>query len=223
MNVEHLIGAFEFFHGKVDGFFPDREIFRVACLEFDQFFADRLPDLSVGCNLFVGLFVDANQLGNRIALERRAIQQILPAVNHHPELRAPIADVIVANDFVAEKRSDPRERVTQHGAANVTDVHRLRDIGRAEIDHDPFRRRRFLHSEPLVAQQFRGFRGDGLGPKRQVDEAGAGDLGRIAPFTNVEMRPISSAPERADFLRAVWPGRARRWFGNRRNADRSPA
>ena len=43
MNVEHLIGALEFLHGKVDRLFPDREILRVAGLEFDQFLSDRLP------------------------------------------------------------------------------------------------------------------------------------------------------------------------------------
>ena len=35
MNVEHLIGALEFLHGKVDRFLPDREILRVAGLKFD--------------------------------------------------------------------------------------------------------------------------------------------------------------------------------------------
>ena len=86
--------------------------------------------------MFVGLLVNADQLRNRIALQRRAIEQIFPAVNHHPELRAPIADMIVADDVVAEEGGDARERVAEHGAADVADVHRLGDVGRAEIDHD---------------------------------------------------------------------------------------
>ena len=65
-----------------------------------------------------------------------AIEQIFPAVDHHPELRAPVADVIIANDVVPEELRDPRQRIAENGAANVTDMHRLGHIGRTEIDHD---------------------------------------------------------------------------------------
>ena len=163
MNVEHLISALEFLQGKVDRLFPDREILRVARLKFDQLLPDRLPHLGVGGRFFVGLFVNANQLGDRVALQRRAIEQIFPAVNDHAELRAPIADVIVADDFVAEKGGDPRERVAQDGAANVSDVHRLRHVRRTEIDHDALRAAALLDAEAFVAEQIGGLGGDRSG------------------------------------------------------------
>ena len=180
MNVQHLIGVVEFFHRKVDRLFPNREILRVAGLEFDQFLADRLSYFEVACRFFIGLLVDANQFRDRIAFERSAVEQIFPAVDHHPELGAPIADVIVANDLVTEKRRDPRERIAQHRAADVAHVHRLRHIGRTEIDHDPLRRRGFFHAEPFVAQQIGRPRCDDRSSQREVNEAGSGDRRRLA-------------------------------------------
>ena len=82
-----------------------------------------------------------------------AIEQIFPSVNHHSELRAPIAEMIVADDFVAEESGNPRERIAQENAANVTDMHWLRDVGRAEIDDDVGSRRSCArHAESLIVQ-----------------------------------------------------------------------
>jgi hypothetical protein len=65
-----------------------------------------------------------------------SIQQILPTPYNHPELRAPVADVIVADHLVPEKLRDARQRVPKHCAADVTDMHRFCNIGRAKINHD---------------------------------------------------------------------------------------
>ena len=81
---------------------------------------------------------------------------MLPAVDHHAELRAPIADVIIADDFVAEEGGNAGERVAEHGAANVADVHRLGDIRGAEIDDDAVRLVRALHTQALIAQEVGG-------------------------------------------------------------------
>src|SRR6266566_22794 len=83
--------------------------------------------------------ISANQLGNGIAFQRFQIEQIFPTPDDHAELRPPIADVIVANNVVAEEFRDAREGVAQESAADVTDMHRLGHVGRTEIDHDFFR------------------------------------------------------------------------------------
>ena len=180
MNVQHLISALELLQGKVDRLLPNREILRVARLEFDQFLPGGLADLRIGGRFFVGLFVNANQLGNRIALQRRAIEQILPTVDDHAKLRAPIADMIVADDVVAEEGGDPRERVTQDSAANMADVHRLRHVRRTEIDHDAFGRICGRDAEARVTEQFCGLRGDRGRAQGKVNEPGAGDRRRLA-------------------------------------------
>ena len=115
---------------------PDVDVFPVAGLELYQLLAACFANIWVtGCSL-VCFFVNAHNLGKRIALQRLSIQQIFPAVNDHPELRAPIAKMIIANDFVPEKLRDARQRVAEHGAADVTDMHRFGNIGRAKINHD---------------------------------------------------------------------------------------
>ena len=108
-------------------------------LQPNEFFATGRAHRFVGRRALVRLLINADQLRDRIGRERLAIEQMLPSVNHHAELRAPIADVIIADHIVAEKRGDPRQCVAKHGAADVADVHRLRDIGRTEVEHDAFR------------------------------------------------------------------------------------
>ena len=44
--------------------------------------------------------------------------------------------MIVANNIVPEEFRDAREGIAQKSAADVTDMHRLGHIRRAEIDHD---------------------------------------------------------------------------------------
>ena len=129
MNVEQRIRALKVPHRQIDALFPNRQILRIARLQLDQLLPAGLAHGRIDCRSLVGLFVNADQLGNRIARKGLSIQQIFPAVNHHPELRPPIADVIVADDFVTEKLRNPREGIAEHSAADVPDVHRLRHVG----------------------------------------------------------------------------------------------
>ena len=77
---------------------------------------------------------------------------MFPSVDDHPELGAPVADVIVPGDFVAEKLGDPRQGVAEDGAADVADMHRLGDVRRAEVDYDPARSFGARNAEPVVLQ-----------------------------------------------------------------------
>ena len=106
---------------------------------------------------------------------------MLPAVNHHPELRAPVADVIVANDVVPKKLRDPGERVAEHHAANMADMHRLGDVRRTEVDHDAvalFRQRR--RPRRSSCKSSRRLRRDRRRLESKIDKTGAGDRGRFA-------------------------------------------
>ena len=113
MDVENFVGGFEFLHRKRDAFIPDAQVFLVAGLQLDEFVAAGLAHRLVALAQVVGRFVNPDQLGDRVARQRVAIEQMFPAVNHHPELRAPVADVVVANDVVPKKTRDPGERVAQ--------------------------------------------------------------------------------------------------------------
>ena len=81
--------------------------------------------MRIASRSFIRLLVNAHDLGKRIALHGLSIQQIFPAVNDHTELRAPVANVVIADYLMPEESRDPRQRVTKHGAADVTDVHRF--------------------------------------------------------------------------------------------------
>ena len=117
-----------------------------------------------------------------------AIEKILPSVNDHAELRSPIADVIVANDFVAKKGSDARERIAEHRAANVTDVHRLRDVRRAKVDHDASRRRCARNTEALVLQERGRPLRDDIRAQGEINKAGTGDLRWLRNLSHIQVR-----------------------------------
>ena len=72
--------------------------------------------------------VEPRQLADRVALERRTIEKILVPVNDHPELGAPVAEMIVADRAVPEKLQDSIQRVADHRRANVAYVHRLGNV-----------------------------------------------------------------------------------------------
>ena len=129
MDVEQFVNVLEILHREGDTLVPNIEVLSVAGLQLDQFLAARFPDLRIACRSLVRLLVNANDLGERIACECLSIQQIFPSPYHHPELRPPVADMIVANNFVTEKACDARQCVPEHYAADMTDVHRLSHIG----------------------------------------------------------------------------------------------
>ena len=53
------------------------------------------------------------------------VAEVAPAVEDHAELRAPVADVVVADDRVAEEPQHAAQGVADHRRADVADVHRL--------------------------------------------------------------------------------------------------
>ena len=55
------------------------------------------------------------------------------------ELRSPVADMILADDRVAQVLQQPRHGIADDGAAQVPHVHLLGEIGRGVINDDPLR------------------------------------------------------------------------------------
>ena len=108
LHVEPVVDFLEAVFGNLDALLPDREVLRVASLEFDQL---RLAVIE-HARLFlqgIDLAVNAHQLGDRIGGERGLVEEMVPAVNDHPELGAPVADVVVRDDLEAEKARDAGE------------------------------------------------------------------------------------------------------------------
>ena len=112
---------------------------------------------------------------------------MLVAVDDHAELGSPVADVVVADDVVAEGAEDAAEGVADDGAAEVADVHRLGDVGTREVDNVPARRCRRFDAQFLI----KGGRVDGgfqpVGAEAEIDEPGTGDLRRIAEVGDAQI------------------------------------
>ena len=77
---------------------------------------------------------------------------MLVAVKDHAELRAPVADVIVADHVVAGELQHPAQRVADHRRADMADVHRLGDVGGREVDHEGSRPGDRGDAQPRIAR-----------------------------------------------------------------------
>src|SRR5205085_2799932 len=95
-------------------------------------------------------FVEPSQLCDGIGLISSPIDEMLVAVNDHPELRAPITNVIVADHTVANEPQRAAESVADHRRANVPHVHRLGDVRRGKIEDYRPRLRVGRDSQPLI-------------------------------------------------------------------------
>ena len=109
-----------------------------------------------------------------------------PANDVHPELRAPIPDMVIGDDVVAEQTLHPRQAIAEQGRTNVADVHRFGDVRRAEIDDDGARRSGLLEKEMFAARRAGERLRDSLGLEPEIDKAGPGDIDLFAPLRHVE-------------------------------------
>ena len=120
--------------------------------------------------------VEPGEFRHRVGVVRRRVPQVLVAVQQHPELRAPVAEVVIADHLVPQEPQRAADGVPDGGAAEMADMHRLGDVRRGEIHRDRFRVRRERRSEPVVAAQVRRLAGQHVVPHPQVEEPRAGDL-----------------------------------------------
>jgi len=66
-----------------------------------------------------------------------AESRIFKLLEKHPELRAPITEMILSDNLVAETVKAPSEHISYTGRPHVPDVHLLRYIRTGQIDYDP--------------------------------------------------------------------------------------
>ncbi len=132
---------------------PEAAILGVAGVKLRRFNASRLFNACVArFDPSLHFAVEPRQLGDRIGCESRFVAQVLPPPQDHPKLRAPIAEMIVANHLMAERSHDARQAVADDGRPEMTHVHRLGDIGRRKIDDDGLGGGGLVQAECLVSQ-----------------------------------------------------------------------
>jgi hypothetical protein len=84
----------------------------------------------------VAHLVEALEFLERVAGECGVVELAFVGPDQLAELRAPVADVVVANDAGAAEGEQPADRLADHGRTQMADVHLLRGVGRTVID-DP--------------------------------------------------------------------------------------
>ena len=93
--------------------------------------------------------------------------------------------MVVADDLVAQGREDPGQAVADDRRADVPHVHRLGDVGRREVDDDRSRLRGRHEAGTGTEQIAQAVRDPGV-VQADVEEAGAGDLGRAGERLQVD-------------------------------------
>ena len=106
-------------------------------------------------------------------------------LDQHPERCPPVPDVVLADDRVPKVLEGPGQRVTDHGGAQVADVHLLGDVRCGVVDRDA-QGRLARHAGARVRRHRRDLAGDPVGREREVDEARTAHLDRGADRTHLK-------------------------------------
>ena len=61
---------------------------------------------------------------------------MLVTINDDAKLSPPIPEMIVGEDVMPQERERSRERVANHGTADMTNMHRFGNVGRRKVDDD---------------------------------------------------------------------------------------
>ena len=130
--------------------------------------------------------IESNHLADRIGIEQVNVAKVLVAVQQHAELRAPVAEVVVGDEVMAEESQQLRQRVADDRAAQMADVQRLGDVRRRVIDDEGLRRRGRDDAEPFVVGDRLQLLGQPFALEPQIDEAGPGDFGLFEHVAEIE-------------------------------------
>ena len=183
-DVEVCIVFLEVSHRHVHDMPPDGRIAAVALLQLDGRLMRARGERRIllaagGCGRIDGLQlgdgkgrfgrVFAGKIGVKIGKIGALIAELL---NDEAHLQAPVAQMHVADDIIAEIALDALDGLADDGRADVTDVQRLCNVCAAVIDNDALGRVFLLQAEFLADSHLVQIRSDRLRRHAEVDEAG---------------------------------------------------
>ncbi len=108
-------------------------------------------------------------------------------LEQHPERRAPVAEVVLADHRVPLRREHAREDVADDGAAEVPDVHLLGHVGGRVVDDDRLGRGRRSEAQGRRSGRLAELALEVLGLQMQVEEARPGDLDLLAHVVEAQV------------------------------------
>ncbi len=183
-DAEPLVRRVEPGGRDLDEAVPHRERGLVAGLQGDDLGPGPVGERLVGGQVGVRAQVQLLELGE---VQPGQVEVLLDhLLDEHAELAAPVADVVLGDDGVARRGEHPVEAVADDRGAQVPDVHELGDVGGAVVDDDPLRLGGHLDAGVRVLEHLGRDLREHVRPDADVDEAGAGDLHRLAQVVEVE-------------------------------------
>ena len=111
LHAETAVKRVELVLREFDHLAPEGKILRVAVLKLHQFLSRRFEHGRVGFAGSVDGFVKPLHLRNRITFERGPVKLLFPADKQFAKLRAPVADVIVRHNAIAEQSQGARQTI----------------------------------------------------------------------------------------------------------------
>ena len=133
---------------------PESQRLGIPALEEDHTPAAALGEVGVAVEVQARLGVELVEVAHAERLGVGRAPHVDQVLDEHAEGRAPVPDVVLAQHLVAEKPEDPGERVADHRAAQVPDVHLLGHVGRRVVDHDPLRVGGGRHPQAVVGPRW---------------------------------------------------------------------
>ncbi len=130
--------------------------------------------------------IEPGQFVHGLTLVVIRLKEMLVAVDDHAELCAPVADVIVADDLMAEEAERAAKGIADHGRADMADMHRLGHIGRGVVDHVGPLLLGWPDAQARIIDGGRKLPHKPIVFHTQVDETRAGHLRRLAQIGHVE-------------------------------------
>ena len=172
-DVEPPVDLVDVLERHVNEVLPERERRRVTGLQRDDPHPGGVLERGFGVEAVLGLPIEGPQGGEVGQVLDAGVEHVL---GQHPELGAPVAEVVGPDHRVALKLQGTDERVADHGGPQVPDVHLLGDIRCRVVDDDGLRLSGDWHPEPGVIQGGCRPRGESAGCKREIQKPGAGDF-----------------------------------------------
>ena len=95
---------------------PEGPVFGIARMELGRLgLRGRLDGRVALLDSILGQAIKPRQLAYRIGRIARLVTCVFPAPEDHPELRAPVAQMVVSNHTMPQRGVDPGQAVADHG------------------------------------------------------------------------------------------------------------